>query len=820
MRSCWTITKRLFAGAFHRVKSCARLAKRAIVLLRRGDYDAFVQGVYKKLRSAPIVGRLCVCYKNYLDRRDIRNFERKPRPHVVNILTPLFFDFEGKDMYCGGAERYLIELNRIIRKLGYETAVYQCGTSSWVRWYNDLCVEGLPASGDIELLNREFHRRVPPGALTIYFAFSYAFPYAHPNSLGISHGIWWDHAVYQYPQRKGDSMRDRILKAMSNCKNLVSVDTNTINWVRATDVKQSGKMAYIPNFVDLDSFTPSDNRTDTKNIVILYPRRLYEPRGFWLVAELIPYFCRRYDNVEFHFVGKGDAAELEHVGRLVEQYPGRVRHYHLEPEDMHKAYQAADITLIPTVASEGTSLSCIEAMASGNAVIATDVGGLTDLIINGHNGLLVSPKAGEIKEAVKKLISDPELRQRLQHNAREISKCFSLDAWRERWEQYLGELLPRRETIQTGSGPCWSFLHLSTPGITWERAKQRPQHLLESFAELGHHAFFVSDSKSPHPSPGESPSKPDLLHLLHSDRDLYLTNPVLYIYHAYLYPKLKQWPKRRIIYDILDDPAIHAEGDVRMGRGPDNNYLYYHGKLLVEADIVITSSHKLHQQYRLKRPDILLVPNAVKAGDFANNFHQRPADLPFEGAKIIGYYGAIAEWFDFDLIRFAAEQRPQYQYVLMGLTNCPEKIQYLVARCANVHYLGEKPYEELPGYLAYFDAALVPFLVNDITHAVSPLKLFEYMAGGKPVVSTDILECRKYESVLIAKNAQEFPARLDQAIALGRDENFKMALWNCASANSWKTRAEQILEALQDLTGKNAEGLVSPAPAVPLAKVS
>ncbi len=816
---------RFFTNMLNRVLGWFRLLKRGVILIMRGNYEAFAQGVYKKLRSVPVVGRLCVYYKNYLDRRDIREFERKKRPHVVNILTPLFFDFEGKEMYCGGAERYLIELNRIIRKLGYETAVYQCGTSSWVRWYNDLCVEGLPASGDIELLNREFHRRVPPGALTIYFAFSFAYPYAHRNSLGISHGVWWDHAAYQYPQGKGDAMRDRLLTAIGNCRHLVSVDTNTINWVRATDVKQSGKMTYIPNFVDLEAFAPSRDLIDAKNIVILYPRRLYEPRGYWLVAELVPYFCRRYANVEFHFVGKGDAAELEHVGRLCGQYPGRVRHYHLEPEDMHKAYQGADITLIPTASSEGTSLSCIEAMACGNAVIATDVGGLPDLVINGYNGLLVSPKAEEVKEAIIKLISDPQLRRRLQDNAREVSECFSLDVWRGRWEQYLGEILPQRETIQSGAGPCWSFLHLSTPGITWERAKQRPQQFFEAFAELGHHAFFVSDSAFQRPSTGEcthkdSLNKPQLLHLLQSDRELYLTNPVLYIYHAYLYPKLKQWPKRKIIYDILDDPAIHAEGDVRMGRGPNDNYLYYHEKLLGEADIVITSSLKLHQQYRLKRPDILLVPNAVKAADFANGFAERPSDLPSEGKTIIGYYGAIAEWFDFDLMESAAKSRPQYQFVLMGLTNCPEKIQNLVARCGNVRYLGEKPYEELPRYLAHFDAAVIPFLVNDITNAVSPLKLFEYMAGGKPVVSTGIFECRKYQGVLIAEDYREFAERLDEAIALGQDEEYKAGLRNCAWANSWESRARQILEALGDLRGKKSAECAAAAPAVRLAKVS
>ena len=156
----------------------------------------------------------------------------------------------------------------------------------------------------------------------------------------------------------------------------------------------------------------------------------------------------------------------------------------------------------------------------------------------------------------------------------------------------------------------------------------------------------------------------------------------------------------------------------------------------------------------------------------------------------------------------------------MGLTNCPEKIQDLVAQCANVHYLGEKRYEELPRYLANFDAAVIPFLVNEITHAVSPLKLFEYMAGGKPVVSTGIFECRKYEGVLIAENEAEFAGRLDEAIGLGEDDNYKAALRNCDWANSWEAQAGKILEALRDLNAENPADFASPAAAARLAKVS
>ena len=100
---------------------------------------------------------------------------------------------------------------------------------------------------------------------------------------------------------------------------------------------------------------------------------------------------------------------------------------------MPRAYQAADISLIPSVHSEGTSLSCLEAMASGNAVIATRIGGLSDLIINNFNGFLIDPRPEELKQAIISLLDNPEQLNLFKKRNPEVALAFSKDLWRHRW---------------------------------------------------------------------------------------------------------------------------------------------------------------------------------------------------------------------------------------------------------------------------------------------------------------------------------------------------------------------------------------------------
>ena len=707
------------------------------------------------------------------------------RPGVVNIVTYLFLDQHGHQTMGGGAERYLIELAAVIRDMGYKPEIYQCGRTRWSREFEGISVHGLDCAGGIHELNRTFHTEVPPGELTIYSSFHAAQPYFHANSLGISHGVFWDQQAFQTAE-----MLASVRAAMGNCRRIVSVDTNTMNWVRGNYAELGERFVHIPNFVDSDVFRPSASR-DSERVVVLYPRRLYAPRGFWLVAEVVPSLLEAYPQLEFHFVGQAEAKETSAVRSLQAKFGDRVRWEFIEPGKMPLAYQQADITLVPTLASEGTSLSCLEAMASGNAIITTNVGGLPELVIDGFNALMISPTAGELHSALDRLISDSTFRAELQKNARVTAGSFSIEKWCDRWRRVLRESLG--VSAGTASAGTPEFVHLWAGGVTWGRMKQRPQQLFGALAEAGCRATFVCDEF------GDRDERliDGRLRLVARGSPLRIHNPILYIYFSYNYLQIADFEDPFVIYDILDDPRIHEEND--RGNPPDANYMAYHRRLLQRADIVMTSSRRLQQQFAAERPDILLVPNGVKPEDFRDaSPAPRPADLPPVGQTIVGYYGAVAEWFDFELLAKAAAAHPNWSFVLIGLTNRQERIDRLVATHPNVRYLGEKPYESLKHYLSAFDVAIIPFVVNEITNAVSPVKLFEYLAGGKPVVSTGFSEIRAYsDAILIGEDHEDFVRKLSVALSPEHDEMASAAAHAVVESNTWRQRAQVILSAVQ-----------------------
>ena len=367
------------------------------------------------------------------------------------LETVTFFKFDGSTYYSGGAERYLIDLDEICRELNLKLRVYQYAEYDWIRFYNNLEVIGLGAKENdpnlytIELkneMNGLFRRNTwNQTVLNIYSAFHLLQEKNTATTIGISHGVFWDAETNHYINGIDFwNANSEIIRAAQICDYMVSVDTNTCNWFQTVDYNLSRKIKYIPNYVDTSEFAPSE-KGDTDRIVITYPRRLYAARGLYIVLDILDDILKIFPNTEFHFVGKGFPEDTKYVQQKISQWGDRVKWYSKAPDQMHEVYKESDISLVPTMYSEGTSLSCLEALSSGNIVICTRVGGLTDLIIDGFNGLLIEPDSESLKNALMSILSDAYKMQMLKKNAIATAQAFSKDIWKGKWKDILQRAL-------------------------------------------------------------------------------------------------------------------------------------------------------------------------------------------------------------------------------------------------------------------------------------------------------------------------------------------------------------------------------------------
>ena len=608
------------------------------------------------------------------------------------------------------------------------------------------------------------------------------------KNIGISHGIYWDHEPI-------NKTATSIAAQANHFDRIVSVDTATINFLRSHYPVCAKNIDYIPNYVDLTLFKPTQNDQNASQITILYPRRLYGPRGFWVVCKILPKILKEFNHVSFVFCGKGEGREINEVLHLKKKYSNRVKYMTCQPYEMNTIYQQADIVLIPTVNSEGTSLSLIEAMATRKAIIATCVGGIPDLITDRFTGLLVKPDDDEaLLTAVRELVVNQELRDSISENAYKKSFAFSLSIWKEKWKKTIHAVLDFIPS-QSDSVPYnFSLLHLAAGDVVFHKMKQRPQQLFLAISKYAK-CFFIEDKKG---------NKQSLINknLVLSENEVCLdiTGMICYTYLASNVSFFKDQNPQLLIYDVLDHPAIH------------NNELYLeqHQEMLDLASIIITSSEILFEKYkdRYRDKSVRYVPNAVTIEDFSKKQTRgMPKDFPkCSGKKVIGYYGAISDWFDYQLIeKIASIFDKNAQVILIGpcRDNFPEKekLSELLQSHENISYLGEKAYHELCFYGSFFDVSMIPFIINDVTLSCSPVKLFEYMAIGAPIVTTDLPECRKYKSAMVAKNHDAFIDLINKALNLTKKDKYFHNMKREAKENTWDVRAEVIIKAINENLG-------------------
>jgi glycosyltransferase involved in cell wall biosynthesis len=340
--------------------------------------------------------------------------------------------------------------------------------------------------------------------------------------------------------------------------------------------------------------------------------------------------------------------------------------------------------------------------------------------------------------------------------------------------------------------------------LRWDFVYQRPQHILSRFAKISR-VFVVeepvfTDQQSflnvsdrdeqlfiitPHLNHGVNAND----HML-AQRELLspyfhklaLKDFILWYYTPMAMPLASVLPEPSlVVYDCMDELSAFkfAPHDIKEREA----------KLLDAADIVFTGGQSIYEAKKHLHKNIHAFPSSIDRGHFAKarNIKVLPKEYDQIPQPRLGFYGVLDERFDIDLLRDMAASRPDCHFVMIGPVVKIE--QDILPRATNIHYLGSKSYQELPEHLAAWDVALIPFAINESTRFISPTKTPEYLAAGRPVISTPIRDVvNPYgdkKLVYIGETAEEFVKGIEWGLAIRDDPGWLSKVDEFLAHISW-----------------------------------
>jgi len=339
--------------------------------------------------------------------------------------------------------------------------------------------------------------------------------------------------------------------------------------------------------------------------------------------------------------------------------------------------------------------------------------------------------------------------------------------------------------------------------LRWQFVFQRPQHLMTRQAR-SRRVFYVEEPMRAHgiaPRLEQSrtdtgvnvvvpwlPQEPSAEECLGIQRGLLdqlfheegIANFILWYYTPMALAFTDHMRARLVVYDCMDELALF--------KGAPPELLDLERKLLQRAQVVFTGGWSLYEAKRDLHPNVHGVPSSVDVCHFrsARNGLVEPPDQAALGRPRLGFFGVIDERFDTALLDGAASARPDWQFVMLGPVVKLDPVE--LPRRPNIHYLGGKAYGELPAYLAGWDVALILFARNDSTRFISPTKTPEYLAAGRPVVSTSIRDVvRPYGENGLVRIADDPAAFVAAAEAAMRDDG---------RSPRWLARVDEMLSTM------------------------
>ncbi len=343
--------------------------------------------------------------------------------------------------------------------------------------------------------------------------------------------------------------------------------------------------------------------------------------------------------------------------------------------------------------------------------------------------------------------------------------------------------------------------------LRWEFVTQRPQHLLSRMARdrkvlfveepIGFeendrgtaHTYSAGDNITIlQPRIGWDNLMEDLTPIVTQYlQRLGIEQPALWFYSAAFHGMSETIPHSLIIYDCMDELSAF--------KGASPLLIEQERRLLEKADVVFTGGKSLYEAKSKLCSNVHCYPSSVDRAHFAQALEERtqvPDDIRNLKHPVVGYYGVIDERIDLDLLRNVARENPDVSFVMIGpVVKISEQD---LPQADNLHYLGGKPYADLPGYLRAFDIAMMPFALNESTRFISPTKTPEYLAAHKPVISTAIQDVvRDYSHVIpIVRDSTEFSAALRAFLAeTGQQRQQRLAEYETIlAAASWDKTVE------------------------------
>lgn len=368
----------------------------------------------------------------------------------AHIIYPNYLNPDGDGMSIGGIQTYIANLIPVCRNEGYEVHIYQRSTVGFTKNFDNAIIHGYQHQDAFTytlfryMFDCAKENISQSEDIIIFGSDACVVPCPGYRSVAIQHGIWWDIAADKQPCSSLKYLYHFLLKSrMAWCtikrdalvRTLVCVDYNFVNWYRALTLYPKNVLRVIPNFSRLPESMPVK---DAEPIRIIFARRLNTYRGTRLFANAITRIISEYPDIHITVAGTGPDEQYmkDKLGNMA-----GVTFTTYRSEDSLRIHSDKHIAVIPTTGSEGTSLSLLEAMSSGCAVICTNVGGMTNIVIDHYNGIMISPDEEELYLAIRELINDRQLRNTLATRAYDtVQHSFSLEIWKNKWAQIIREI--------------------------------------------------------------------------------------------------------------------------------------------------------------------------------------------------------------------------------------------------------------------------------------------------------------------------------------------------------------------------------------------